>query len=368
MVVPVMTANPKLWAIFAIVIFVMLAVDLGMFRKRTREMSIREALIRSAIWISIAAVFNGFVYLWVGEQAGLEFTAGYLLEEALSVDNLFVFVLIFTAFRVAPAYQHRVLFWGIIGAVVLRGIFIGVGTALVHRFHWVMIGFGVLLLYTAYKLFRGGDDDEEFNPDKNLAFRAFRRVVRAVPEFHGARFTVVQGGKLFATPLLAVLVLVETSDVLFALDSIPAVFGVSSNPFVVYTSNIFAILGLRSMYFLLAGVMHKFRFLKTGLAVILAFIGGKMVLEHWVHVSIAISLGFIALALAISVIASMMWPPDEPPASTIDGMDSLSKTRGLDMPTARPKSTTPKKKAEGRDKVSEAEKATEEARDQGKPP
>src|SRR5689334_12951935 len=163
-----MAGNPTLWAIFAVTILVMLAVDLGMFRKRTREMSIREALIRSVIWIFVAAVFNGGVYLLVGEQAGLEFTAGYLLEEALSVDNLFVFVLIFTAFRVAATYQHRVLFWGIIGAVVLRGVFIGVGTALVQRFQGVMIAFGVLLLYTAYKLFRGGDDDEAFNPDKNV--------------------------------------------------------------------------------------------------------------------------------------------------------------------------------------------------------
>src|ERR1041384_6478069 len=328
-----MTGNPTLWAIFAATIVVMLALDLGMFRKRAREMSIREALIRSVIWISVAAAFNGGVYLLVGEQAGLEFTAGYLLEEALSVDNLFVFVLIFTAFRVSAVHQHRVLFWGIIGAVVLRGVFIGVGTALVHRFHWVMIGFGLLLLYTAYKLFRGGDEDEEFNPDKNPAFRAFRRVVRAVPDFHGARFTVVKDGKRFATPLLAVLVLVETSDVLFGMDSIPAVFGVSNNPFVVYTSNIFAILGLRSMYFLLAGVMHKFRFLKTGLAVILAFIGGKMVFEHWVEVSIGLSLGFIAVVLAVTIIASMMWrSEDDAPASTLGGVESLSKTRGLGMP------------------------------------
>lgn len=358
-----MTGNPTLWVIFAATIVVMLAIDLGVFRKRVREMSIREALIRSVVWISIAALFNGGVYLMVGEQAGLEFTAGYLLEEALSVDNLFVFVLIFTAFRVAPAQQHRVLFWGIIGAVLLRGIFIGVGTALVRRFHWVMIGFGVLLLYTAYKLFRGGDEDEEFNADKNPAFRGFRRVVRAVPEFHGSHFVVKKDGKSYATPLLAVLVLIETSDVLFAMDSIPAVFGVSSSAFVVYTSNIFAILGLRSMYFLLAGVMHKFRFLKTGLAVILGFIGGKMVLEHWVNVSIGLSLGFIALVLAVTVIASMLWPSkDEPPASTLEGVPSLSKTRGL-APPSPPRVPAPKN--ESREPA--AEGASEEPQDQGKP-
>jgi tellurite resistance protein TerC len=362
-----MAGNRMLWAIFAAIIVVMLALDLGLFGKRNREMSIREALIRSGVWISIAAAFNGGVYLWLGEQAGLEFTAAYLLEEALSVDNLFVFVLIFTAFRVAAAHQHRVLFWGIIGAVVLRGIFIGVGVALVRRFHWVMIGFGVLLLYTAYKLFRGGDEDEEFNPDKNVAFRYFRRLVRSVPEFHGSHFFVRKDGKSYATPLLAVLVLVETSDVLFALDSIPAVFGVSSNPFVVYTSNIFAILGLRSMYFLLAGVMHKFRFLKTGLAVILAFIGGKMVLEAYVHVSIGLSLGFIALVLAGSIIASLLIPStDEAPASTISGADSLSKTRGLDF--LPPLSKLPKKNGKPDEKDPDDEAAAKNAREQGKSP
>jgi len=362
-----MAGNPTLWAIFAAIVVVMLAVDLGVFRKRVREMSIREALIRSAIWICVAALFNGGVYLWLGEQSGLEFTAAYLLEEALSVDNLFVFVLIFSAFRVVAAYQHRVLFWGIIGAVVLRGVFIGVGTALVHRFHWVMIGFGLLLLYPAYGLFRGGGEDDEFNADKNVAFRAFRRVVRAVPEFHGSKFFVVKERKLYATPLLAVLVLVETSDVLFAMDSIPAVFGVSNNAFVVYTSNIFAILGLRSLYFLLAGVMHKFRFLKTGLAVILGFIGGKMIAEHWVHVSIGLSLGFIAIVLAGTVLASMFWPSrDEPPASTFGGVESLSKTRGLDFSTAPPRTGPSKPNGQGREQSSESEEAVEGSNDQGK--
>jgi len=230
-----------------------------------------------------------------------------------------------------------------------------------------MIGFGLLLLYTAYKLFRGGDEDEEFNPDKNVAFRYFRRVVRSVPDFHGSKFFVLIDGKSYATPLLAVLVLVETSDVLFALDSIPAVFGVSNNPFVVYTSNIFAILGLRSMYFLLAGVMHKFRFLKTGLAVILAFIGGKMVLEAYVHVSIGLSLGFIAVVLAGSIILSLLIPPkDEAPASVLGGAESLSKTRALEF--LSPLSNVPKKNGKPEDKAPEDEAAAKRVREQGKSP
>lgn len=302
------SGNPTLWAIFAALIIAMLAADLGVFRRAATEMSLREALLRSIGWILIAALFNAGVYTAVGTQQGLEFTAGYLLEEALSVDNLFVFVVIFGAFRVPAAYQHRVLFWGIVGAVVLRGIFIGVGTALVQRFTWVMFVFGGILVWTAWKLFRGGDE-EEADPAQNPAFKVFKRLVPSVSEFRGSHFMVREGGKWLATPLLAVLVLVETSDVLFALDSIPAVFGVTRDPFIVYTSNIFAILGLRSLYFLLAGVIHKFVYLKTGLAIILAFVGGKMFIHPWVHVPIVASLSFIAFVLAATIASSLLWPP-----------------------------------------------------------
>lgn len=302
------SGNPTLWAIFAALVVTMLAVDLGVFRRAAKEMSLREALIRSIGWILIGALFNAGVYTAVGTQQGLEFTAGYLLEEALSVDNLFVFVVIFSAFRVPPAYQHRVLFWGIMGAVVLRGIFIGVGVALIHRFSWVMLVFGGILLWTAWKLFRGGDEADA-TPSENPAFRVFKRLVPSVSEFRGSHFAVREGGKWLATPLLAVLVLVETSDVLFALDSIPAVFGVTRDPFIVYTSNIFAILGLRSLYFLLAGVIHKFVYLKTGLALILAFVGGKMFIHRWVHVPIVLSLGIIAFVLVATIVSSLLWPP-----------------------------------------------------------
>jgi len=306
--------NPTLWAVFAALVVVMLAADLGLFRRSVKEISVREALVRSLAWILLAAGFNAYIYLTIGHEAGLEFTAGYLLEEALSVDNLFVFVVIFSTFRVPASYQHRVLFWGIVGAVLLRGLFIGIGTELVQRFSWVMLAFGALLLYTAYKLFRGADD-EAADPEKNVAFKLFRRFVPSVSGFRAHHFFVKEDGKWLATPLLAVLVLVETSDVLFALDSIPAVFGVTSDPFIVYTSNIFAILGLRSMYFLLASIVQRFAYLKTGLAVILAFVGGKMIAERWIHVPTGLSLALIAGVLAVSVAASILWPPAEAPRS-----------------------------------------------------
>ena len=309
------SGNSTLWTIFAALIIAMLAADLGVFRRagRVEEMSLREALLRSVGWILVAALFNAGVYTAVGPQQGLEFTAGYLLEEALSVDNLFVFVLIFETFKVPSTYQHRVLFWGIIGAVVLRGLFIGAGTALVQRFTWVMFVFGAILVWTAWKLFRGADEDSD--PAQNPAFRAFKKVVPSVSEFRGNHFSVREHGKWLATPLLAVLVLVETSDVLFALDSIPAVFGVTKDPFIVYTSNIFAILGLRSLYFLLAGIMHRFVYLKTGLAVVLAFVGGKMIVHPWVHVHIAVSLGIIAFVLTATIASSLIWPPKPKPKS-----------------------------------------------------
>jgi tellurite resistance protein TerC len=309
------SGNPTMWAIFAVVVVVMLAVDLGLFRKSAEHITLKQALVRSVVWIALAAGFNGGLYALVGEQAGLEFTAGYLLEEALSVDNLFVFVVIFKSFRVSTTHQHRVLFWGIIGAVLLRGLFIGIGTALVQRFSWVMILFGLLLLYTAYKLLRGGEETEEAELEKNLAFRMFRKYVPTVAEFRGSHFFVHENGKWLATPLLAVLVLVETSDVLFALDSIPAVFGVTKDPFIVYTSNIFAILGLRSMYFLLAAVVERFAYLKIGLAAILAFVGAKMVAQQWLHVSTGLSLAIIAGALVITIAASLLFPPREKEAT-----------------------------------------------------
>jgi tellurite resistance protein TerC len=308
------SGTPALWIAFAALIVALLALDLGLFRRSTStEMSLREALVRSTCWIALAAAFNAGVYHMLGTKKGLEFTTSYLLEQALSVDNLFVFVLIFSAFKVKQAYQHRVLFWGIVGAVVLRGVFIGLGSALIQRFAWVTYIFGAILIWTAWKLLRGGDEDEEFDPDNNLAFRWFTRIVPSVPDFRETHFLVREGGKWMATPLLAVLVLVETSDVLFALDSIPAVFGVTSDPFIVYTSNIFAILGLRSLYFLLAKVVQHFVYLKTGLAIILSFVGLKMMIHEFYVVPTLLSLGIIFLVLVATVLASMIWPKREVP-------------------------------------------------------
>jgi tellurite resistance protein TerC len=307
------SGSPALWAAFAVVVVVMLALDLGIFRREVREITLREAGIRTAGWVGIAFAFNVGLYFMASPARALEFSAGYLLELALSVDNLFVFVVIFAAFRVPEAYRHRVLFWGIIGAVLLRGIFIAAGSVLVQKFAWIMYGFGALLLYTAWKLFRERNaDGEEVNPEHNPALKLFRRFVPSVREFHGSHFIVKKDGKTFATPLLAVLVLVETSDVIFAVDSIPAIFGVTNDPFIIYTSNIFAILGLRSMYFLLAGIMHRFHYLKVGLAFILAFIGAKMMVHDFYKIPIVASLGVIAATLLLSVVASYIWPKAEP--------------------------------------------------------
>ena len=290
------SGNPTLWAIFAALVLVMLAADLGVVGKSDKAVSVREALVRS-VWVDRPRrrVQRGDVRSSVGKQQGLEFTAGYLLEEALSVDNLFVFVVIFSAFRVPAAYQHRVLFWGIIGAVAAPRLFIGVGTALVQRFTWVMIVFGALLLYTAWKLFRGDEEDEGDIPRRTSRSASSGASSRPFPSFAATHFIVRESGKSLATPLLAVLVLVETSDVLFALDSIPAVFGVTKDPFIVYTSNIFAILGLRSMYFLLAAVVDKFVYLKTGSRSSSPSSAPRWSRTKWVHIPTASRSSIIAV-------------------------------------------------------------------------
>src|ERR1044071_6579332 len=248
--------SPGLWVGFTVFGLALLALDLGVFHRRPHAVSIREAVTWSAVWIGLAALFNILVYVWFGATAGLEFLTGYLIEKALAVDNIFVFAVIFSYFAVPVAYQHRVLFWGILGALVLRAIFIVLGAALLQKFHWVIYLFGAFLILTGIKLLLQGDD--EIHPERNPVFRLFKRMVRSVSEYHDGRFFVSKNGKRYATPLLLVLVSVEVTDVIFALDSIPAIFVVTSDPFIVYTSNIFAILGLRSLYFLLAGVMHKF--------------------------------------------------------------------------------------------------------------
>jgi tellurite resistance protein TerC len=272
----------------------------------------REALSWSAVWVTLALAFGAWVGTSMGKQAMLEFYSGYLIEQALSVDNLFVFILIFGYFRIPPALQHRVLFWGILGALLMRGTMIAAGALLLARFHWIIYLFGGFLLVTGVRMAFGGDAQVE--PEANPVIRLLRRVLPITSQFHGERFFVREPGadgalRLVATPLFVVLALVETTDIVFAVDSIPAVFGVTRNPFLVYTSNVFAILGLRSLYFVLAGVIGTFHLLKYGLALVLAFVGGKMLLSGYLHVPTGVSLAIVASVLAGSVLLSLVVRP-----------------------------------------------------------
>jgi tellurite resistance protein TerC len=285
----------------------MLGLDLGVFHRRVHEVRVREALLWTVVWISLALLFNVGVYFWFGSDRALEFLTGYLIEKALSVDNIFVFLVLFSYFVVPPALQHRVLFWGIVGALVMRAAFILLGAALLQSFHWVIYIFGGFLVFTGVKLLlqRGS----QLHPERNPLFGRFKRLIPAVADYRGSRFTVLENGKRYATPLLLVLVAIEATDIVFAVDSIPAVFAVTRDPFIVYTSNIFAILGLRAMYFVLAGVMDKFHYLKVGLALVLVFVGAKMTMTEIYRVPVAISLVVIAVLLAGSVAISVLRPP-----------------------------------------------------------
>lgn len=306
--------SPLLWALFLAVVLVILALDLGVFHRKEHVIGTREAAIWTAVWITLSLLFGSWVYQRFGSQTGLEFFAGYLIEYALSVDNIFVFLLVFAYFAVPDKYQHRVLFWGIFGAVAMRGLFIGLGAALISRFEWVLYLFGAFLVYTGIRIMV--QRETEVHPESNPVVRLFRRVMPMTDRYHGKHFLVRQSGRLMATPLLLVLVVVEATDVVFAVDSIPAIFGITKDPFIVFTSNICAILGLRALYFLLAGMMNKFVYLKVGLGLVLAFIGAKMLAAEWVHLPVQVSLGVVAAILGASVAASLLWPPppDEPPA------------------------------------------------------
>ncbi|MFN8641227.1 MAG: TerC family protein [Candidatus Binatia bacterium] len=297
-------ATPGMWATFTGLVLAMLALDLGVFHRQAHAVGMREAAIWSAIWVALALTFNAWLTASFGAERGMEFLTGYLIEKALAVDNIFVFLVIFASFKVPAAYQHRVLFWGILGALVMRALFIFAGAALLERFHWVMYLFGAFLLLTGAKLL--WQRDSEPHPENNPLFRLFRRLVPSVPELHGSRFTIRQHGKWFATPLLLVLVLIELSDLVFAVDSIPAIFAVTRDPFIVYTSNIFAILGLRAMFFLLAGVMDRFAYLKVGLSFVLMFVGTKMVLMDVYKIPIGFSLATIAAILGAAVLFSLL--------------------------------------------------------------
>ncbi|MGI9101908.1 MAG: TerC family protein [Terriglobales bacterium] len=294
------------WIAFNVFVLLMLALDLGVFHRKAHAVRFREALGFSVMWAVLAAGFAVLVFYWRGRNTALEFVTGYLVEESLSVDNLFVFLLIFRYFRVAPAHQHKVLFWGIVGALVMRGVFILAGVGLIRRFHWIIYIFGAFLIYTGAKLFR--QSEAEVHPEQNPVLKAFRRWMPVTPDYVGGRFWVREGG-LLATPLLLVLIVVETTDVLFAADSIPAVLAITRDPFIVYTSNVFAILGLRSLYFALAGMMEAFHYLHYGLSVILMFIGVKMLASSYYPMKTEWALVVVAVVLAISVVASLLIPP-----------------------------------------------------------
>jgi len=295
--------TPLLWGAFTAFVLGMLVLDLGVFHRKAHEVKFREALGWSVVWVALALVFAVGVWRWFGPGKGMEFLTGYLIEKALSVDNIFVFLVLFSHFAVPKEHQHRVLFWGIFGALVMRAVFIFAGAALLAAFHWVIYVFGGILILTGVKLLL--EREGEIHPEKNPIFRLFRRLVPSVPEYHGSRFTVVENGRRFATPLLAVLVAVEATDLVFAVDSIPAVFAVTGDPFIVYTSNIFAILGLRAMFFLLAGVMERFRYLKVGLASVLVFVGVKMTLADLYEIPVGVSLTVVAGILGVAILASL---------------------------------------------------------------
>ena len=300
-----------LWVGFNVFVLMMLALDLGVFHKEAHEVSMREAAGWSVLWVSLALVFNYGIYRFMGPEVGLEFLTGYLIEKALSVDNIFVFVLIFSYFNVPPRYQHRVLFWGILGALLMRGAMIAAGAALIAQYHWIIYIFGAFLVFTGIRM--ATQTEHAIEPESNPVIRLVKRFVPVTNQYHGQKFFIREevGGRLrrVATPLFVVLVLVETTDLIFAVDSIPAIFAITTDPFIVYTSNVFAILGLRALYFLLAGVIHKFHYLKLGLSAVLVFVGAKMLVTYFdYHVPIGLSLGVIGTVLLASVGASLMFP------------------------------------------------------------
>lgn len=294
------------WILFNAFVLLMLALDLGVFHRKIHEVTVKEALTWTFVWIALAMVFNVIIYYWRGQQQALEFFTGYLVEKALSIDNIFVFIMIFSYFQVPSKYQHKVLFWGIIGALIMRVIFIFAGVALIQKFHITIYFFGALLIYTGYKMFN--HNNAKIEPDKNPVIRFFKRFIPVSSEMHEDKFFVRIEGKRFATPLFLVLILIETTDLIFAVDSIPAILAITQDQFIVYTSNVFAILGLRSLYFALAGIVHRFWLLSYGLAVVLIFVGLKMLLIDIYKIPIEWSLLFIATTITASILLSFKIP------------------------------------------------------------
>lgn len=310
-----MTNEYTIWIGFNIFVLAMLALDLGVFHRKAHEVKVKEALIWSAVWIALALLFNFGLYFWRGPETALEFFTGYLIEKSLSVDNIFVFILIFSYFSVPAMYQHKVLFWGILGALIMRAILIAVGATLIAKFHWIIYVFGGFLIITGVKM--ALQKSTGIHPEKNPLVRLFKRFMPVTNAYHGEKFFIKENGRRAATPLFIVLLMVEFTDLVFAVDSIPAIFAITKDPFIVYTSNVFAILGLRSLYFALAGVMGYFHYLKIGLALVLVFVGAKMTLVDIYKIPIGVSLSVVGGILVLSVLASLMWPrrPESIPVS-----------------------------------------------------
>jgi tellurite resistance protein TerC len=300
-----------LWGGFTIFVLGMLLLDLLVFHRKSHEVKLKEALLWSGVWIGLALVFNIGIYIWQGKQPALEFLTGYLIEKSLSVDNIFVFLMVFSYFKVPPKYQHQVLFWGILGALLMRAGFIAGGITLIKHFHWIIYVFGGFLVFTGVKM--AMEKDKEIHPEKSLVLRLFHKVMPVRPGYEDSKFFVKKDGRMFATHLFIVLLVVETTDVIFAVDSIPAVLAITQDPFIVYTSNVFAILGLRALYFALSGIMRLFHYLHYGLSAILVFVGSKMLMTGILKIPIGLSLAVVAALLFLSVGASILWPPKKAP-------------------------------------------------------
>src|ERR1043166_2952656 len=304
-----MDNDTLLWTVFGVLVLAMMALDLGVFHRRSHEVKFKEAALWSVLWIGLALAFAGLVAYCRGRRSALEFLTGYMIEESLSVDNLFVFLMIFSYFTVPTRYQHGVLFWGILGAMIFRAVFILAGVALIERFEFVIYVFGAILVISGIKM--GLQKEKEIHPEKNPVLKLFRKLMPVTQEYEGGKFFVRRDGRTFATPLFLVLLVVETTDLIFAVDSIPAVLAITQDRFIVYTSNIFAIMGLRALYFALRGAIDLFHHLHYGLSAILVFVGLKMVLSEYVHIPTPVALGVVGGVLVLSIVASLIWPDKE---------------------------------------------------------
>ena len=301
-----MTHSLSWWVGFNILIFILIAIDLGLLHKKSHVISIKEALIWSAGWIFISLTFNVGIYFWFGYDSALQFLTGYLIEKSLSVDNIFVFAILFSYFKVPPEHQHKVLMWGILGALVMRGALIAIGTALITNFHWIIFVLGAFLVYTGIKM--ALQKEISVNPEKNPVVNLAKKFIPISDDYDGDKFVTTVNGKKTFTPLLVVLLVVEVTDLMFAVDSIPAIFAITTDAFIVYTSNVFAILGLRALYFALSGVLNMFHYLKYGLGMVLSFVGTKMLISEFYIIPIPVALGAVAAILAISIVASIVIP------------------------------------------------------------